>query len=107
MRRSPAVWIIAATVVVAILEIGFHWLLGRGRLPGAPGVYLMEARGGKHSSAGAVDILLPAGVLGFVNGWTGFPTSLISFVSAVTSVCGSAAFFTPAPSASWLGSAIG
>jgi hypothetical protein len=61
-------------VVVAAIEIGLHWLLGHGDNPRLRGVYLYSHdSGGKAFVAYAVDNIIPAFLLGWVNGWVGFP----------------------------------
>ena len=73
MKLNPGVRLAAAAVIVAAIEIGFHWLVGRGDNPGLLGVYLSRDSGGKAFFAGTVDNTIPALVLGCVNGWVGFP----------------------------------
>jgi hypothetical protein len=62
------------SVAVIAFEATAHWLLGRGSFPTLLAVYLAaDNPSGKHFFAGVFDNALPAAVLGYVAGWTGYP----------------------------------
>jgi hypothetical protein len=59
--------VIAASVCAG--ELAAHRLLAADRYSPAFGIYMMRDEGGKRFLAGALDYVLPAMSLGFVNGW--------------------------------------
>ena len=73
MKRRPSLLIFATAAAVLAFEAAVHWLLGRGTFPTLLAVYLTGGSSGKHFFAGVLDNLLPAAVLGFANGWAGYP----------------------------------
>jgi MFS family permease len=61
-----------AMLAVAVGQILFHWLLGRGVFPWLLAVYLAPDAGGKFFFGGVMDNIAPAILLGWVNGWAGY-----------------------------------
>lgn len=71
----------SAMVVVAAAEIAIHWLFGRHESLLA--IYLMtDFPSGKHSVALVLDSVAPGAIVGFVNGWVGFPRRSILALAA-------------------------
>lgn len=64
--------IVGTLVIVAGIEIAFHWLLGRADFPALLGVYLARGASGKAFNAFMVDNLIPAALVGWTCGWVGY-----------------------------------
>lgn len=73
-----------AMLAVGAFEILFHWLLGRGLFPSLLALYLAADAGRKYFLGGAIDNVAPAVVLGWVNGWVGYPRWSIRTLCATT-----------------------
>jgi hypothetical protein len=73
MKLDGGLLLAYVMVGVAGCQILFHWLLGREVFPAILAIYLSADAGGKHFYGGIVDNVAPAIVLGWVNGWVGYP----------------------------------
>jgi len=73
MKRTGWLLILGVLLMVAGLEIAFHWLLGRGEFPALLAIYLDRGNSGKAFNAGIVDNLAPAAFVGWISGWVGYP----------------------------------
>jgi hypothetical protein len=113
MKRGGGLMLLVALVTIGASEAVFHWLLARDSFAPLLGVYLCPDAGGKYFYAGIVDNIVPAAILGSVNGWLGYPRWSIArlcigalgiavFVAEMTRLY--AAFIGPARSALVYGS---
>jgi hypothetical protein len=74
VRRSPGAVIVLSAILIAGVEIGFHWLLSRSPSSTLTAIYLpSNYRTSRDDFAGLVDNLLPAAILGLATGWVAFP----------------------------------
>ena len=73
MKRTGWLLILGVLLIVAGLEIAFHWPLGRGEFPALLAIYLDRGNSGKAFNAGIVDNLAPAAFVGWISGWAGYP----------------------------------
>jgi len=73
-KRNGWLLLIGAVLFVAACEIVFHWLLGRGVFPTVLALYLwVDPLTRKGTLVQSVINSAPAAVLGFANGWIGYP----------------------------------
>ena len=73
MRRNVGLILFAAAVFVAVIEVGFHWLLSRNPSSTLTAIYLpSNYTTSRDDFAGLVDNLVPAAILGFTSGWVAF-----------------------------------
>src|SRR5215467_9359419 len=84
MKLGGGLLLAGAMLAVAGGAILFHWLLGQGMFPSLLAVYLAADRSGKHFFGGVVDNVAPAVVLGWVNGWVGYPRWSVRTLCATT-----------------------
>jgi len=84
MKLDGGLWLAGAMLAVGGGEILFHWLLGRGVFPLLLAIYVSADAGEKYFFAGVVDNVAPAAVLGWVNGWVGYPRWSVRKLCATT-----------------------
>jgi len=84
MKLDGGLWLAGAMMAVGGGEILFHWLLGRQVFPSLLAIYLSADAGGKYFFGGVVDNVAPAIVLGWVNGWVGYPRWSVHKLCATT-----------------------